>query len=143
MASSISSVPTTRSSVAETGKFTKASGAARQAAALAKLRRARYTRCTNGVGSCGSQPKRQPAMASSSGRSAAKARAAVDLAVPRSPRMSTPPMRGSTALSTRARRSAFLPYNGGKGINNALIHQNLFLKAKFTIAEGRNERRYI
>jgi hypothetical protein len=49
----------------------------------------------------GSQLKRQPAMAGIGGRRAASARIAVDLPVPRSPSASTPPMRGSTAQSSR------------------------------------------
>ena len=50
----------------------------------------------------GLHEKRQPATASMSGSSPARARTAVDLAVPRSPRISTPPIAGLTALRTRA-----------------------------------------
>jgi hypothetical protein len=41
------------------------------------------------------------------GKSSASARAAVDLAVPLSPRIKTPPIRGSTAFKTR--RAACVP----------------------------------
>ena len=61
------------------------------------------------AGLSGSQMKRQSLTTRTLGSKAARARAAVDLAVPRSPRMSTPPMRGSTALSTRARRMRSWP----------------------------------
>jgi len=115
MARSISSVPTTRSSVAETGRLMK--GVGRRMTGKGSLEAAARSMHSvhQWVGSCGSQPKRQPSIASSSGRRAAKARAAVDLAVPRSPRMSTPPMRGSTALSTRARRMRSCPTIAVKG----------------------------
>ena len=49
------------------------------------------------------------------GAGSARARAAVDLAVPRSPRISTPPMRGLTALRMSARRIRFWPTMAVKG----------------------------
>src|SRR5205807_8575120 len=48
----------------------------------------------------GGQPSRQSATTSTSGSSRARARTAVDFAVPFSPRMSTPPIAGLIALST-------------------------------------------
>jgi len=50
-----------------------------------------------------------------SGSRAARARAAVDLAVPRSPRMSTPPIWGLMAFSIRARRIFSWPTMALKG----------------------------
>ena len=52
--------------------------------------------------SLGLSPKRQPATTCCSGRSRASARTAVDLPVPFSPRIRTPPMLGLIALRTRA-----------------------------------------
>src|SRR5438270_1289438 len=53
-------------------------------------------------GSSGRQPKWQPSTTCWSGSSRASARTAVDLAVPFSPRISTPPIAGLMALRTRA-----------------------------------------
>ena len=50
------------------------------------------------AGLSGSQPKRQSLTTFTKGNKAARARAAVDLAVPRSPRINTPPMRGDVEL---------------------------------------------
>ncbi len=61
------------------------------------------------AGFSGSQPKWQSTTTFTLGSKAARARAAVDLAVPRSPRIRTPPMRGSTALRIRARRMRCCP----------------------------------
>ncbi len=60
-------------------------------------------------GLSGSQPKRQSSTTRTCGKRAAKARAAVDLAVPRSPRIRTPPMRVSTAFRISARRMRSWP----------------------------------
>jgi hypothetical protein len=51
--------------------------------------------------SSGSQEKGQPLTIGISGSTPARARTAVDLAVPFSPRISTPPMRGFIAFRTR------------------------------------------
>ena len=53
-------------------------------------------------GSSGSSPKWQPSTTRCSGSRRARARTAVDLPVPRSPRISTPAMVGLMALATRA-----------------------------------------
>ena len=53
-------------------------------------------------GSAGLQEKRQSSTTSISGSRRDSARTAVDFAVPRSPRISTPPMAGLMALSSRA-----------------------------------------
>ena len=102
MAFSISSVPTTRSSVAETGRLTKAVVRSSTGSDSPLATRSRHS-VHQVVGWSGSQPKRQSLTTATCGSRAARARAAVDLAVPRSPRINTPPMRGSTAFKTRAR----------------------------------------
>jgi hypothetical protein len=56
-----------------------------------------------------------------SGSSAASARAAVDFAVPRSPRISTPPIRELIALRTSARFIRFLIHNRGKWKNQTSV----------------------
>src|SRR6185503_8089074 len=61
------------------------------------------------AGLSGSQPKRQSLTTDTLGSNAANARAAVDLAVPRSPRIKTPPMRVSTAFRMSARRMRSCP----------------------------------
>src|SRR5215216_7091027 len=61
------------------------------------------------LGLFGSQPKRQSFTTFTLGSNAANARAAVDLAVPRSPRIKTPPMRVSTAFKMSARRMRSCP----------------------------------
>jgi hypothetical protein len=63
----------------------------------------------------GSQLNGQSATTSISGRRAARARAAVDLAVPRSPRMSTPPMALLIAFKIRARFMRSWPTIAVKG----------------------------
>ena len=62
-----------------------------------------------GSGACGSQENRQPGTTSTAGSTAASARTAVDFAVPFSPRTSTPPIAGDTALSTSASRRSSIP----------------------------------
>ena len=66
-------------------------------------------------GRSGSSLKGESATTRTSGSSAASARAAVDLPVPRSPRMSTPPMRMSIALRIRARFMRSWPTMAVKG----------------------------
>jgi hypothetical protein len=111
---SMSSVPTTRSSVALTGRSTK-----------------RVRRDVNGQHLSAGQPvaavvaqeswpfgshaNGQSATTWISGSSAASARAAVDLAVPRSPRISTPPMPLLMALRMRARFILSWPTMAVKG----------------------------
>ena len=97
MAASMSSVPTTASSVALTGNSTRR---AWRRTAWGALRLAQKSQPSKGAS--GGQLKGQPALTSSAGSSAARERAAVDLAVPFSPRISTPPIAGLTALSARA-----------------------------------------
>src|SRR5215216_1800754 len=60
-------------------------------------------------GLSGSHPKRQSFTTFTLGNNAAKAREAVDFAVPRSPRIRTPPMRVSTAFKMSARRMRSCP----------------------------------
>ena len=80
-------------------------------------------RAPGGRGSCrtamsrplGSQENGQSATTSISGSSAARARAAVDLAVPRSPRISTPPMPLLMAFRIRARFMRSWPTMAVKG----------------------------
>ncbi len=66
----------------------------------------------------GSQPNGQSATTSISGSSAARARAAVDFAVPRSPRISTPPICEEMAFRMSARFILLLPDDGGKWIGS-------------------------
>ena len=92
----MSSAPTTRSSVAPSGRST--TGTATRvdlrtppaAAADAQVSQA----CATAIGS---HPYGQPRTTRILGSSAASERTAVDLPVPRSPNTSTPPMLGSTA----------------------------------------------
>src|SRR3990172_8197367 len=114
MARSISSVPTTRSSVAETGRSTKDVRRNEVGSPSPAAARSRHS-VHHVVGESGSQPKRQSATTFTSGNSAASARAAVDLAVPRSPRIRTPPMRGLTAFRTRARHMRSWPTMAVRG----------------------------
>src|SRR5215208_3455444 len=108
MACSISSVPTTRSSVADTGRFTK--DVVRTWAGICEVPSKRSLHSVHQVlGLSGSQPKRQSFTTFTLGSSAARAREAVDLAVPRSPRIKTPPIRVSTALRMSARRMRSCP----------------------------------
>jgi hypothetical protein len=68
-----------------------------------------------GSGAAGSQAKRQPGTTSTGGRTAASARTVVDLAVPFSPRTSTPPMAGETAFSRSASRMSPMPTTAPNG----------------------------
>ena len=99
----MSSDPTTRSSLAPTGNSTSRAG--RTVPTVASWGPSTHA----GSGACGSQENRQPVTTSTSGSTAARARTAVDLAVPFSPRTSTPPIAGDTALSTSARRRSSIP----------------------------------
>jgi hypothetical protein len=68
-----------------------------------------------GSGSAGSHEKRHPSTTDSAGSSAASARTTVDFAVPFSPRTSTPPTDGETALTTSARRRSSRPTTAENG----------------------------
>ena len=76
-----------------------------------RMRAVRAARVRRG----GSQEKRQPATTGTAGSSAASARTAVDLAVPFSPRTSTPPTPGCTALSSSASRRSSWPTTAENG----------------------------
>src|SRR3972149_5328857 len=86
MAFSMSSVPTTRSSVAETGRLMNGVGFNSTGSGSPLDERSRHS-VHQVVGRSGSQPKRQSLTTGTWGNKAARARAAVDLAVPRSPRI--------------------------------------------------------
>ena len=120
MARSISNVPTTRSSVAETGRSTKEVRKTSEGSSSPDAARSRHS-VHHVVGSSGLHLNRHLATTLTSGSSAASARAAVDLAVPRSPRIKTPPIRGLTAFSVSARRMRSCPtiaVNGNTGVKD-------------------------
>src|SRR5205823_4437383 len=101
IAASMSIAPTTRSSEALIGSSTtrirrRARGSVSPAAIRARQSAHSASR------SEGSQPKWQPSTTSCSGSSRARARTAVDLPVPFSPRISTPPIVGTMAFRIRA-----------------------------------------
>src|SRR5882762_8050486 len=100
-AASMSMVPTTRSSDALMGSSTTRMRLLWEGRRPADLSLARQSSQRASLTE-GSQPKWQPSTTSCSGRSLARARTAVDLPVPFSPRMRTPPMVGTTALRIRA-----------------------------------------
>src|SRR5437899_697749 len=100
-AASMSIVPTTRSSEALIGSSTTRMRRLWYGRVPAAWRRARRS-AQSASPSAGSQPKWQPSTTSCSGSSRASARTAVDLPVPFSPRMRTPPIVGTTALRIRA-----------------------------------------
>src|SRR5262247_3249552 len=106
----MSSAPISRSSLAPTGSSTSRAGRVNVPAPLS---------CgpsgQDGSGSAGSQENRHPATTATSGRIAASARTMVDFAVPFSPRASTPPIAGDTALSTSPSRSSSMPTTALKG----------------------------
>src|SRR5450830_13185 len=108
-----SSVPSTRSSVAPSGKVTKGTVAETVLASPWQT-----AHCS--AGCPGRQLKAQPATRSMGGNTAVNARAAVLLAVPLSPRIRTPPSVVSTAHSSKAFFSCGWPTmaengnNGGK-----------------------------
>src|SRR3977135_2294873 len=100
-AASMSMVPTTRSSEELIGSSTTRIRRLCEGSMPLDARRSRQSlQCASR--SSGSQPKWQPSTTECSGRSLASARTAVDLPVPFSPRMSTPPIVGTTALRIRA-----------------------------------------
>src|ERR1019366_6855447 len=76
----------------------------------------------------GSQPKRHPVTPDTSGSSAARPRTAVDLAVPFSPRTSTPPIAGDTAFRIRASRMDSEPTTAVNG-KSRLVSTLLFVSA--------------
>ncbi len=94
----MSRAPTSRSSDAPTGSSTIRAGRATPAPGSCG------PSGQPGSGEWGSQEKRHPGTTSTSGISADSARTAVDLAVPFSPRTSTPPTAGETAFSSSASR---------------------------------------
>src|SRR5207248_558029 len=112
-ACSMSSVPTTRSSVALTGSST--SGTWRTYVSIEFLSLRSWHSSHQVAGRVGSQPNRQLATVGSSGSSAARARAAVDLAVPFSPRTNTPPILGLTAFKRRPSFIRSWPTNAVNG----------------------------
>ena len=100
-AASMSIVPTTRSSEALMGSSTtriRRLWCGRVPAAISLARQSSHSASR----SAGSHPKWQPSTTSCSGSSLASARTAVDLPVPFSPRMSTPPIVGTIAFRIRA-----------------------------------------
>src|SRR5438874_4915846 len=100
-AASMSIVPTTRSSEALIGSSTTRIRRLFCGSVPASRTRVRQS-AHNASRSLGSQPKWQPSTTSCSGSSLASPRTAVDLPVPFSPRMSTPPMVGTIAFRIRA-----------------------------------------
>ena len=107
----MSSAPTSRSSEAPTGSSTIRAGRAAPAPGLVRpVRAGRVGR--RGVAGEPAARRRRPPPACSAG----SARTAVDLAVPFSPRTSTPPTAGDTALSSSAEPQVVLPDDGGEGI---------------------------
>src|SRR3974377_1888708 len=101
MAFSRSMLPSRRSSVVPSGRSTTGMGRQRTGNASPLARRSRQASHLSSACS-GWQWKGQPVTMGMGGRSAARPRAAVDLAVPFSPRTSTPPRRGLMALRIRA-----------------------------------------
>ena len=97
-ARSISSVPTTRSSVAPRGNSTRAAGRSKDCLSIVLTAQCGQT----SAASAGAQPKGHPATTSISGSKCARARTAVDFAVPLCPRISTPPIVGLMAFSRSA-----------------------------------------
>ena len=92
-------MPTTLSSVDPTGRSTTPMGRRTVGSSSPASIRAAHSGHRSPTGS---QPQGQPSTTSISGNREARARTAVDLAVPFSPRMSTPPSLGLTTLSIRA-----------------------------------------
>ncbi len=111
-ARSRSRVPTTRSSVAPSGRSTTGTGFfsdfLRGPGMLAQCGQ-------DSAGLSGSQLYGQPTTARIGGSRAASARIAVDLPVPRSPKTSTPPTAGSTAAISSAWRISSWPTMAEKG----------------------------
>ena len=76
---------------------------------------ARLPPTPSGPSSPGANANGSPAAAVTGGSSGASARTAVDFAVPRSPRTSTPPTSGATALTSSASISASWPTMADSG----------------------------
>lgn len=93
-ARSRSSVPSTRSSVEPNGKSTNGTGILW---ALSDVQRSGHSSRASGA-----QLNRQPSTTDMGGSVAARARAAVDFPVPRSPKIITPLIRASTAAISNA-----------------------------------------
>ncbi len=105
----MSSAPTRRSSEAPTGSSTMRAGRAPPGPAPCGP----SGQC--GSGAAGAHENRQPGTTSTCGSSADSARTAVDLAVPFSPRTSTPPTAGLTAFSRSASRRSVWPTTAVNG----------------------------
>ena len=112
-ARSMSSAPTSRSSEAPTGSSTIRAGRAP----------APPDSCgpsgQAGSGAAGSQENRQPETTSTSGISAERARTAVDLAVPFSPRTSTPPTARRDGVQQQGEPQIVLPDDRGERVGGA------------------------
>ncbi|CAM4048086.1 hypothetical protein NOMA109596_19320 [Nocardioides marinus] len=102
--------PVTRSSPAPTGSSTSRTGRLTTGVPSAKGPSGETS-----PGSRGSVEKRSPSMTSTGGRTAARPRTAVVLAVPFSPRTRTPPTSGATAASSRARTRSSDPTTAESG----------------------------
>ena len=100
MALSTFKEPTTRSSVAPSGR--SISGVLRLVSFIRPVSLFSKHRSHISSGLAGSQLKGQSSTTAMLSSRSARARTAVDLAVPLSPRMRTPPMRGLMALRMRA-----------------------------------------
>mmetsp|Transcript_33220 Transcript_33220/g.105908 ORF Transcript_33220/g.105908 Transcript_33220/m.105908 type:complete len:210 (-) Transcript_33220:504-1133(-) len=110
----MSMVPQMRSSVAPRGSSTMGM----RALPVGSVSPARNLSRQSGpmsLGSVGEELNMSPGTTSMSGRSSARPRTVTDLAVPRSPMMSTPPMLGSTTLSSRASFMSSWPTMREKG----------------------------
>ncbi len=105
----MSSEPTRRSSEAPTGSSTMRAG--RLSADPPECGPSGQA----GSGAAGSQEKRHPSIVSTAGSSEARARTVVVFAVPFSPRTSTPPTAGETALSSSASRRLSMPTIAANG----------------------------
>ncbi len=104
------SEPSTRSSVAPTGSSTSRTGRHSTGASAAN-----GPSGDSGAGSRGSDENRSPAITSIGGSTAASPRTAVVLAVPFSPRTSTPPTSGATAARIRASNRSSEPTMADNG----------------------------
>ena len=91
-----------------------------------------------GARSPGANAKASPAAAATGGSSGARPRTAVDFAVPRSPRTSTPPTSGATALTSSASTSASWPtiaLSGKAGRGSRLRLLQLALEGQVAVAD--------
>mmetsp|Transcript_12397 Transcript_12397/g.30069 ORF Transcript_12397/g.30069 Transcript_12397/m.30069 type:complete len:281 (+) Transcript_12397:1069-1911(+) len=116
MEASMSTVPTSRSSVTPKGTWTK--GASRMRVRALPL----ASRCTfssrpssHEPGSSGSELQNEPSTTSMGGSSACSPRAMMDFAVPRRPEMAMPPSAGSMAPKSRAALMFSCPTTAARG----------------------------